>query len=295
MFTLRVGIYMKKMSLKSIGARVILVGLLIFVPELPAKKSGGKRWIVDKIVARVNGVNVLKSDLEKPQIGKEGGVYTLGELISEELIFQRAQEKKMLPSAADVDRQIVSFKMQLNLNTASNDEFEQHLKQYGFTFNTYRNQIGRLLAVNNTKQAEISEKILVTSQEVEDFYHRNPAHVKERFNLQMALLDEEHVDNYTSYLENSDVSWKEFGFVQADEIDERYAVATQLSVGEMTPPIKVNNKYVVIKLVAKEDAKLLSLSDRYSEIEKELQYEKRSNFVKSFEKDLLAKAFIYYP
>lgn len=287
---------MKKMSLLSVFSGVILSGLfLTSVPVLFATKGHGKRWVVDKIVARVNGVNILKSDLEKPQIGKEGGFYSLGEFIDEELLFQRAQEKQLLPSSTDIDRQIVSFKMQLNLNNATNEQFEEHLKEYGFTLDAYRKQLGRMLSVNNTKQAEISEKVLVTSQEVEDYYHHNPESVKATFNLHMAVLDEDKVDEYKTLVDSSQVTWKDLGFVEADEVDSRYVEATRMRVGEITAPIKVNTKYVLIKLEAKKDGHLLTLAERYGDIEKELQQEKRNSFVQLFQGELRSKAFIYFP
>ena len=45
--------------------------------EKHAHKWLSKKWDIDKIVARINGVNILLSDLEQPRIAKEGGKYTL--------------------------------------------------------------------------------------------------------------------------------------------------------------------------------------------------------------------------
>ncbi len=69
------------------------------------------RFIVDKIIARVNGVNILQSSLEQPRIANEGGLYSLEEAITEELFVQKAIENHFLPTTLDVERQIVSFKM----------------------------------------------------------------------------------------------------------------------------------------------------------------------------------------
>ncbi len=294
---------MKKKNLVNIVAGMMLTGFVLNAspviatePVEPKKAVRvGTKWVIDKIIARVNGANVLKSDLERPQVGKEGGFYTLNEFIGEELLFQRAHEKHLLPTSTDIDRQIVSFKMQLNLNTASNEQFEEHLKEYGFTLASYRKQLGRLLAVNNAKQAEISEKVLITSQEVEDYYQQNPATIKEKFHLSMGVLDREDVDNYKSLLAQDKLTWKDFGFVDVDELDPRYAAATKLTIGAVTPPIEVNNKYVVIKLIAKEDGRILSLEERYGDIEKTLQLEKRTSFGQSFQEELLGKAFISFP
>lgn len=272
---------------------VMLSGQICAEPKKTAKP--GTSWVVDKIVARVNGVNILKSDLEKPQIGKEGELYSLTEYIGEELLFQRAQEKHLLPSAADVERQIVSFKIQLKLEDATNEAFETHLKEYGFTLNSYKKQLGRLLAVNNTKQAEFSEKALITSREVEEAYKANPIYIKDKYHLCMAVLPDDRVENYKELLKNDQLTWKDFGFLEIEELDPRYEVATTLAVGEVTPPIDAQGRHVVLKLIAKQEGRQKTLDESYGDIERILQAEKRANFAQHFQQELLNKAFITIP
>src|SRR3990172_2077019 len=153
----------------------------------PIKKTPktilSKRWDIDKIVARVNGVNILHSDLEQSRISKEGETYTLDEAIVEELFYQRAAETHMLPTAVDVERQLVSFKIQNNLTELTDKEFEDQLKIHGFTLKNYKRQLGRMIAVENVKRIEISEKIVITAQEVEAFYKDNPEYTKEEYQL----------------------------------------------------------------------------------------------------------------
>ncbi len=293
--------YMKKNNFAVHTAAMLLFASAVMLSakqSFDAEKAPvqpGKRWIIDTIIARVNGVNILKSDLEKPQIGKEGGLYTVDELIGEELIFQRAQEKHLLPNSSDIERQIVSFKMQLNLAQATDEQFEEHLKAYGFTLKEYKNQLGRMLAINNCKQAEISEKVLVTSQEVEDYHKQNPTQVKEKFHLAMTLLNEDNVGEYKDLIDKQELTWKDLGFIETDEIDQQFLEATRLQVGEITKPIKKNKKYVLIKLIEKQESRLLSLNECYGDIEKTLQQTKRETFTQSFQEELRRKAFIFYP
>src|ERR1700689_4938249 len=99
---------------------IFLLVLFAWVPckamsDQEAKKKSSspasikQRILIDKIVARVNGSNILLSDLMLPRISKEGAPYTLDELVFEEILFQRAGEMQMLPSVLDIDRHIVAF------------------------------------------------------------------------------------------------------------------------------------------------------------------------------------------
>ena len=68
-----------------------------------------------EIIVRVNGVNILKSSLEKPQILAGGQNLSLKDSITEELLFQKAAERKMMPTMAEVNKQISNFKTHSSL------------------------------------------------------------------------------------------------------------------------------------------------------------------------------------
>lgn len=281
---------------KSISVKVLHNVVTSFVLALPINVLTAKtKWVVDTIVARVNGSNILKSDLESQQVGKDGGYATLHELIEDELLLQRAQEKQLIPTRAEVDRQITSFKIQLNMADATDEQFEEHLKQFGLTLKKYREQIGRLISINHTKSIEISEKVLVTSQDIERYFKENPVTVKEKFHLQMATFPEVNLVTYKADLTQGRIAWDDLGFIEKDDIDKKFIRATELAKNQQTEPIKIQDKYVLLKLIDRQDSRLMTLSERYGDIERQLQQEKQQNFVQTLQDDLRQKAFIFYP
>jgi peptidyl-prolyl cis-trans isomerase C len=247
-----------------------------------------KATVIDKIVARVNGVNILQSDLELPRISKEGGFYTLQEAINEQLFFQKAIEQHLLPSELDIERQIVAFKMQNNMTDMSTIEFEEQLKQSGFTLKMYKEQLGRLIAVENVKRAEVSEKLVVTSQEVEEYFKSHPTYIKEGYHLKIATVKDEN-EPQKKY------AWEDLGWVNKDDLDQRFSIVTSMEKGAISRPIKADDKYQVVMVVEKRDQRKKTLKECYIDIEKQLYREKKEKYLKTIEKEILTKATIVYP
>lgn len=245
------------------------------------------RFTVDKIVARVNGVNVLQSDLELPRISREGSFYSLKEAITEELFVQRAAEQHMLPTELDVERQVVAFKMQNNMADISDVEFEKQLKQSGFTLRMYKEQLGRLIAVENVKRAEVSEKLVVTSQEAEEYYKKHPAFIKEGYCLKIAYLKSADEDQ-------SHYTWDDLGWVDKLDLDKQFSFVPSMQKGEVSKPVRVGDGFQVVKVVDKRQPRQKTLKECYIDIEKKLHQEKKEQYLATVEKDIWAKAAIVY-
>jgi parvulin-like peptidyl-prolyl isomerase len=277
-------------------SRVLFILLLVTsshgLPYLFSKK----RIVVDTIVARVNGTNILKSDLELPRMGKEGGFYTLDEAILEELIFQRAVEMHMLPTPLDIDRQIVTIKIQNNLTDLSDRDFEDQLKESGYTMKMYKNQIGRLIAIEKVKQAEISEKIVVTTQDVEEYYHKHPEYTKEEFHLASTTLSPAQKNDADALLKSSSITWNDLGWIAKKDLGHKFMFVTDLDVGEIREQAEEKSEtgsmFEYVKLVDKHEHRLKTLDERYSDIERHLQQERKEKFMIQFEKELRDKASI---
>lgn len=270
--------------------RVVLLSTLL--ASLSFSSMHARRWTIDKIVARVNGANILQSHLQQPRITKEGSHFTLDEAIMEELINQKAAEMQVLPSMADVDRQIVAFKIQNNLTDLSDSEFESEIKQHGFTLKMYKHQLARSLAVNNVQRAEMSEKLLITTQEVEEHFKKHPKHTREEFHLSMCIVPEEQLETVEAYLKDTTTTWEDLGFIALKDLGASFACAQTMKVGDTSAPIKMGNEHQVIKLVEKRERRLKTLDERYADIERQLQQERKASFIKQFESDLKSKASI---
>ena len=253
---------------------------------------GANKFLINKIIMRVNGVNILKSDIEQPRISKEGKPYTEDELLMEELIFQQAAEKHMLPTNVDIERQIVAFKIQNKLENITDKEFESELKSAGFTFDGYKNQLGRMLSVENVRHSEFSDKVFVTSQEVEAYYKNHPEYSKERYKLKIATVSDEQAALGLNGLDLKALDWETLDWVDREEIGKEFEFIFSMKKGEIAEPKKVEGKFQIVQIDDKGERALKTLDERYGEIERLLQQEKKGKALEQFESDLKTKAII---
>jgi parvulin-like peptidyl-prolyl isomerase len=263
----------------------------VSVPKIHPTPTVSSRITIDKIVARVNGSNILLSEINHPQLRKEGGRFTLDEAIIEELLCQRATEMHMVPAAADIDRQLLAFKMQNNLTGLSDKEFEDHLKQFGFTLKEYKNQLSRMLASENARQAEISERIIVTSQEVEEYYKKHPDYTKEEYQLQVCALTADEAKK----IDEAKLDWESLGWIERDDIGKKFSMVFSMKKGQQSDPIALDDgSYQLVKLLDKKERRLKTLDEQYHDIERTLQQGRKDTYLVQFEKELKEKASIVY-
>ena len=251
------------------------------------------RVIVDKIVARVNGVNILKSELDKPRIGNNGRPYTLDDLIMEEVLFQKAADPQnsILPTQSEIDRQITTIKISNGLQDISEEGFEKQLKDEGFSIQEYRNQMGRILASEKIKHLEINEKLVVTSQQVEDYYKKNPEYSKESCWIKIADVPK---DMQNKKIDKNKLLWDDLGWVSKKDVASDLDFIFDMEKGDISEPVKRDDKFQAILLVDKKVKRLKTLEERYIDIENLLQNEKREKLEREFEVNAKKDATIVY-
>ncbi|MFH0898426.1 MAG: peptidyl-prolyl cis-trans isomerase [bacterium] len=268
----------------------------ILEQETSATKAD--RWVINKILVSINGINIIQSTLEQPQIAKDGQKFTLEEAIQEELLFQKAMEKNPLSKEQieqDVQRQIVALKTQSNKGKMSDEEFDKELKESGYTLPMYKKQLARLIAVENIKKLEIDEGVFVSSQEVEAYYNNNPEYQEEAFHLKKAVLTEEKKDSYQKLIKEKKITWDDLDWVEKRNIDTQFSLLFTMNKGDISTPVKIDdNKYIIFNIVNKKERKLKELTNRYTSIEKHLRDQKRDSVLSKLLEDLEKKASIVY-
>ena len=65
-----------------------------------------------------------------------------------------------------------------------------------------------------------------------------------------------------------------------------------MNKGEVSKPQKINGKLQIVKLDDKKERRIKTLNERYGEIERALQLEKKSKAAELLEKELREKAVI---
>jgi len=263
-------------------------------PAQPAVTVTARREVVDKIVARVNGRNILLSDLKHARIDKGGGTFSVEEAIEHELLHQRASERKLLPTAIDVEKYIDAWKEMHQLTHMTEEEFEERLHEDGLTSKQYRAQLARILAIRNLRQVEVSERVIITAHEVEKYYKNNPEYSDDRYLLQTRIVPFRKASTEQEAIANKDVSWLELDWIDHSNLAERMLFVADLKVDEISKPLKVSQGYQFIKLIKKDPKHLKTIDERWVSIERELQKQKTEGFEKEYVQGLRKKAAIVY-
>ncbi len=247
------------------------------------------RWLIDRIIARVDGANILHSDLGLPRIAKEGDVYSLEDMIIEEVFFRRAQEFKIVPTMIDIERQIAALK-----NGISEEEFKKEVESAGLTINLYREQLIRLMAVENVKRTELGEKLVITNQEIENYCSKNPEYHDDAYWIKICSLPKEKVGQFKELLKDNKIHWLDLSWVDKADISKEFSFVHKMKVGQVSKPFKSkkNPQYKALKLVDKRARRLKSVDERYTAVERLLFYEKRERSFSSLKERLKSEAVI---
>jgi parvulin-like peptidyl-prolyl isomerase len=258
------------------------------------KIGQGKRVIRDKIVARVNGRNVLLSGL-KNRIEKSGEDFSVEEAIDNELLFQKAVERKLLATELDVEKNIAAMKEARQIAHLSEEEFEKRLKEDGLTGKKYRQQLARILAIRNLRQLEISERIVVTTHEVENYHKANPEYSEDTYVLHTKIIPPSAAKTEKEAIKKQNsVGWIELDSVKKSELLSKMSFVSKMKEGEISKPVKVDQGFQFLKLVKKIKSHRKTLKERWVDIERAIQKEKMDKFEKDYVSELKKRAIIVY-
>jgi peptidyl-prolyl cis-trans isomerase SurA len=139
------------------------------------------------VAATVNGKNIMLAEVER-QISQQAGgkqaqlsqlelaqarLQVLGTLIQREVLFQRADREKLLPTEDEITAAINQQKQQSGM---TDDDFQKNLVAQNLTMESLREEARKDIAIKKL-QDKYNSKITVNDKEVEDFYNSN----RERF------------------------------------------------------------------------------------------------------------------
>lgn len=123
------------------------------------------------IAASVNGKLISRLGIIK-RLEKQGGKKELDVAISQTLIEQEAQKRKIIISMSDIDKQYTLIKMS---NESRGENFDQLLSAQGMTVNDLRYQIKLQLMLEKM----LDKDIKVTDDEVNTFIEEQKASIPE--------------------------------------------------------------------------------------------------------------------
>ncbi|MFN0124546.1 MAG: SurA N-terminal domain-containing protein [Blastocatellia bacterium] len=149
-------------------------------PGAPASSAGGT-----EVAANVNGKKVLVADVDRATRQQLGGqesqlsplelaaarLQALDTLVTQEVLYQRAQKDNLQPKEEEVTQAIQSKKQELGL---TEEAFQKQLKEVSQTEGEYREDARRQLAISKLYE-KMATSLTVRDLEVEEFFKSNPS------------------------------------------------------------------------------------------------------------------------
>jgi peptidyl-prolyl cis-trans isomerase SurA len=115
----------------------------------------------------------------------------LQNLIQREVLFQRAEREKVLPTEAQIDGAIATQKQNSGMTA---EDFEKSLKAQNLSMETLREEARKTLAIT-ALQDKYSGKIDISDREVEEFYTKNREQFVNARGVALAMILVDPADN----------------------------------------------------------------------------------------------------
>ena len=167
--------------------------------------SGGAEVADNQVAATVNGRNIMLKEVERAVSQQTGGnpaalnqlqmaqarLQVLNSLIQREVLFQRAEREKVLPTEAQIDGAIATQKQNSGMTS---EDFDKSLKAQNLSMETLREEARKDLSIA-ALQDKYSGKIEISDREVEEYYNKNRAQFKNERGVALAMIMVDPADN----------------------------------------------------------------------------------------------------
>ena len=192
--------------MRKIGKYIALTCLVVSGLVLAGcTSSGGNETNDNMVAATVNGRNIMLQEVERGVNQQTGGnpsalsqlqlaqarLTVLDGLIKREVMFQRAEREKELPTEAQIDSSIAQQKDQTGM---TQEDFEKSLRSQNMSIETLREEARKDLAISNL-QDKYNSKINISDREVEDFYNNNKQSFVNKRGVGLSMIVVDPADN----------------------------------------------------------------------------------------------------
>ena len=187
-------------------AKVLTVTCLVATGlMLNACSSGGTDAKDSMVAATVNGRNIMLKEVERAVNAQAGGsasglnqlqmaqarLQVLDSLIQREVLFQRAEREKLLPTEAQIDGAIGTQKQNSGMTA---EDFEKSLKAQNMSMEALREDARKSLAIT-ALQDKYNGKIDISDREVEEYYTNNKQQFVKARGVGLAMIMVDPADN----------------------------------------------------------------------------------------------------
>lgn len=203
-------------------AGVVMGALLI------AACGSGTESPNNTVAATVNGKKIMLQEVERlitqQTAGKQAQLsplelaqarlQVLSSLIQREVLFQRAEQEKLLPSEDDISAAINQQKAQTGM---TDEEFARQLKEQNLTMEALREEAKKDVAIKKL-QDKYAGKITISDREVEDYYNANKQQFVNARGVALAMIAVDPADNSAQGIKNDDAKNDTDAKVKVDQI-----------------------------------------------------------------------------
>lgn len=279
----------------SLVLAALLIVVLVKPPFVPNKAEA---------VATVNGKEITKDQLYDELSKAGGGEAALDELIMKELVRQEAAKKNITVTAADIDKEIETYKK----NFGSEENLNLALTQSGMTMELLRESI----EMNQLLTKILEPEVKVTDEQVKQTFEENKASfdTPEQVRASVILVKTEAEANEIikelkagkdfaelAKRKSLDEATKANGgdtdfFARGEREEAVENAAFKLAKDEISGAVKTSDGYQVIKLTDRKEAHSATLEEKKEEIRKTLVSQQVSQLSGSWLNEVRNKADI---
>src|SRR6195256_3242425 len=180
------------------------------------------------VAATVNGKKIMLQEVERlitqqtqgkqaqlsPLELAQARLQVLSSLVQREVLFQRAEQEKLLPSEDDISAAINQQKAQTGM---TDEEFARQLKEQNLTMEALREEAKKDLAIKKL-QDKYAGKITISDREVEDYYNSNKQQFVNARGVALAMIAVDPADNSAQGIKNDDAKNDTDAKVKIDQI-----------------------------------------------------------------------------
>jgi peptidyl-prolyl cis-trans isomerase SurA len=208
--------------------RFMWLTAVAFSALLIAACGSGTEGPVNTVAATVNGKKIMLQEVERlitqqtqgkqaqlsPLELAQARLQVLSSLIQREVLFQRAEQEKLLPSEDQITSAINEQKQQTGM---TDEEFARQLKEQNVTMEALREEAKKDLAIKSL-QDKYAGKITVSDREVEDYYNANKQQFVNARGVALAMIAVDPADNTQQGIKNDDAKNDTDAKVKIDNI-----------------------------------------------------------------------------
>jgi peptidyl-prolyl cis-trans isomerase SurA len=202
------------------------------------------------VAATVNGKNILLKEVERVVSQQSGGkqaqlsqlelaqarLQVLGSLIQREVLFQRADREKLLPTEDEITGIINNQKQQSGM---TDDDFQKSLTAQNMTMESLREEARKDISIKKL-QDKYNSKITVNDKEVEDFYNGNRERFVSARGVALAMIMVDPADNASQ------------GIMQSE--DAKGDAEAKLKIDNINQQLKGGADFATVARAKSEDA-----------------------------------------